>query len=340
MIHRNSPIDREDRMAVTIADVAKAAGVSVSTVSRALNTPDLVNDKTRRRVAEVAGELGYAPNPAARSLREGRTETLGLVIPDVTNPFFPPIFKAMQERARRQHYTLLVTDSDEREADELETIAAVSKKVDGLIVWASVLSEDRLAELAQRIPLVLVNRQVPAVNEVHISLGEGIAQAAEHLKAYGHTRCVFINANGRRQDQARSKSIRESFDAHGMSVIEIGPYEPRFETGVHAAPLVVSHGATAVLAHNDLVAMGVLQQLAVMGVSVPRDVSVVGIDDTLLASVATPSLTTIRIDPDEVATHAVDLLIGLVEGRRPDDDVVQVGSRLIPRGTTGPAPHS
>lgn len=324
-------------MAVTIGAVAKAAGVSVSTVSRALNTPDLVNATTRQRVVAAAEKLGYTPNQAARSLREGRTETLGLLIPDITNPFFPPIFKAMQERAKRLGYTLLVADSDEREADELETIAAVSKKVDGLVLWASMLPEDRLAELAERMPVVLVNRQVPGVSEVHVSLTDGMAQAAEHLKAYGHQRCVFVDGNGNRPDQSRSKSIRAAFDAHGLSLIEIGPYEPRFETGVHAAPLVLAHQATAVLAHNDLVAMGVLHQLAALGAAVPGDVSVVGIDDTLLASVSTPSLTTIRIDPDEIASRAVDLLIGLVHEREPATPVVQVGSRLIPRGTTGPA---
>lgn len=324
-------------MAVTIGEVAKAAGVSVSTVSRALNTPDLVNAATRQRVLEASERLGYAPNPAARSLRDGRTESLGLLIPDITNPFFPPIFKAMQERARRQGYTLLVADSDEREADELETIAAISKKVDGLVLWASVLPEDRLAELAERMPVVLVNRQVQGVSEVHVSLTDGLAQAAEHLKAYGHQRCVFVDGNGNRPDQSRSKSIRAAFDAHDLSLVEIGPYEARFETGVHAAPLVLAHQATAVLAHNDLVAMGVLHQLAALGAAVPGDVSVVGIDDTLLASVSTPSLTTIRIDPDEIAGRAIDLLIRLVHGREPATPVVQVGSRLIPRGTTGPA---
>lgn len=322
-------------MAITIADVAKAAGVSVSTVSRALNTPDLVNASTRQRITEAATKLEYVPNPAAKSLREARTGSLGLIIPDISNPFFPPIFKAMQNRARRQRYTLVVADSDAREADELETIAAMSKKVDGLIVWASMLPEDRLVELAQRMPIVLVNRHVAGISEVRVSLSDGIAQAAEHLTAYGHTRCVFINANGPRH-QSRAASIRDTLGAHGMAVVELGPYEPRFETGIHAAPLVVSHEATAVVAHNDLVAMGLLQQLAVMGRSVPGHISVVGIDDTLLAAVATPPLTTVRIDPDEIATSAVDLLIGLVDGHQPAEDAVPVGSRLIPRGTTGP----
>ncbi|WP_329378145.1 LacI family DNA-binding transcriptional regulator [Streptomyces sp. NBC_01716] len=327
-------------MPVTIREVASAAGVSVSTVSRAFTAPDQVQPKTRQRILDVAAKLGYAPNPAARSLRGVGTGTLGLIIPDIANPFFPPIVKAMQARARRLGHTVLVADSDEREADELETIAAVSKRVDGLVLWASTLSEARLLELAERMPLVVVNRHVPGIAEVHISLSAGIAQAVEHLRAYGHRRCVFVNAS--RAELSRGKSIHESFEALDLSLVELGPYEPRFETGVHAATLVAAHGATAVLAHNDLVALGVLHQMANLGVAVPGDVSVIGIDDTQLASVSTPGLTTIRIDPVEVATRATDLLIETIAGNARGDapPPVEIGSRLIPRASTGPAPAS
>ncbi|MFI1093683.1 LacI family DNA-binding transcriptional regulator [Streptomyces sp. NPDC020917] len=326
-------------MAVTIREVASAAGVSVSTVSRAFISPDQVQAATRQRIMEAAAKLGYAPNPAARSLRGAGTNSLGLIIPDIANPFFPPIVKAMQARARRQGYTVLVADSDEREADELETIAAVSKKVDGLILWASTLGEERLRELNSQMPLVLVNRHVPGIPELHISLEAGIHQAAEHLRAYGHRRCVFVNAS--RAELSRGKSIQESFEALDLSLVELGPYEPRFETGVHAATLVAAHGATAVVAHNDLVALGVLHQLAKLGISVPDQVSVIGIDDTLLASVSTPSLSTIRIDPEELARQAGDLLIDTIAGKGGGGPVslVEVGSRLVPRASTGPAPR-
>ncbi|MFJ6567947.1 LacI family DNA-binding transcriptional regulator [Streptomyces sp. NPDC091292] len=325
-------------MAVTIREVASAAGVSVSTVSRAFTAPDQVQPKTRQRILEAAARLGYSPNPAARSLRGGGTGTLGLIVPDIANPFFPPIVKAMQARARRLGYTVLVADSDEREADELETIAAVSKRVDGLVLWASTLTEDRLRDLAAQMPLVVVNRHVPGIAEVRISLSAGIAQAVEHLRAYGHRRCAFVNAS--RTELSRGKSIHESFEALDMSLVELGPYEPRFETGVHAASLVAAHEATAVIAHNDLVALGVLHQMANLGVSVPGQVSVIGIDDTLLASVSTPSLTTIRIDPEEIATRAGDLLIDVIGGRTDPaaSPFVEIGSRLILRASTGPAP--
>ncbi|MFE6976105.1 LacI family DNA-binding transcriptional regulator [Streptomyces sp. NPDC057682] len=327
-------------MAVTIREVASAAGVSVSTVSRAFTAPDQVQPRTRQRILDAAAKLGYSPNPAARSLRGGGTGTLGLIVPDIANPFFPPIVKAMQARARRLGYTVLVADSDEREADELEAIAAVSKRVDGLVLWASTLTEDRLRELSDRMPVVVVNRHVPGIPEVRISLSAGITQTVEHLRAYGHRRCVFINAS--RAELSRGKSIQESFEALDLSLVELGPYEPRFETGVHAATLVGAHGATAVIAHNDLVALGVLHQLSNLGVGVPGEVSVVGIDDTLLASVSTPGLTTIRIDPEEIATRAGDLLIETIAGRAGgaagSAPCVEIGSRLVPRASTGPAP--
>ncbi|WP_157253412.1 LacI family DNA-binding transcriptional regulator [Nonomuraea typhae] len=323
-------------MAVTIKDVASAAGVSVSTVSRAFTAPDQVQPQTLQRILDTAAKLGYAPNPAARSLRGGRTGSLGLIIPDIGNPFFPPIFKAMQARARRQGYTILAADTDEREFDEIETIAAVSKRVDGMVLWASTLGEQRLRELAEEIPLVLVNRHLEGIPELRVSLSAGISQAAEHLKAYGHTRCVFVN--GSRPELSRGKSIRESFEAHELALAELGPYEPRFETGVHAATLVAAGEATAVLAHNDLVALGVLHQLAKLDVKVPGDVSVIGIDDTLLAATSTPSLTTIRISADEIATQAADLLIDTIAGKG-GGRVVEIGSRLIPRASTGPAPR-
>jgi LacI family transcriptional regulator len=327
-------------MRVTVRELAAAAGVSPSTVSRVFTAPEQVKERTRARVLEVADQLGYTPDLAARPLRGDRTETLGLILPDITNPFFPPIFKAMQARARRQGYTLLVADCDEREADELETIEALSAKVDGLILWASTLPEPRLRELAEELPVVLVNRRVPGISELDISLTAGITQAAEHLRALGHTNCVFVNCS--RPEHSRGKAIRETFDAHDLSVLELGPYEPRFETGVHAATLVMSHQATAVVAHNDLVALGVLHQLHNLGVDVPGQVSVIGIDDTLLATTCTPPLTTIRISPEQVATHATDLLVEAITsqaGTAPAGPrVVEVGTRLIPRASTGPAP--
>ena len=346
-------------MAVTINDVARAVGVSTSTVSRAFTMPDQVRAETRERVLEVSAELGYVPNPSARSLRAGATATLGMIIPNIANPFFPPIFKALQQRARQLGYTTLVADCDDRESAELDAIAAIANRVDGLLLWSS-LPDERLRAIAARTPLVLVNREVDGISSLRINLTAGVRQAGELLVALGHRHCALIDAS--RPGEERDKHFAEVFRGLGLTVTELGPYEPRFETGVHAATLVASSGATAVLAHNDLVALGALQQFTALGVRVPADVSLVGIDDTLLASVCTPALTSVRIDPDELAAAASELLVEAVAGRggsprepgepgEPGEPKESreprepreprravVGSRLVPRASTGPAP--
>jgi LacI family transcriptional regulator, galactose operon repressor len=325
-------------MPVTIRDVALEANTSISTVSRVFSGPDAVNPTTRARVLEAAARLGYHPNAAARSLRGGRTGSLGLVIPDIANPFFPPIMKAIQGKARRLGYTVLVADSNERPDEELEAIEALQPRVDGLILWASTLPDERLIALAGDLPIILVNRAVPGIPQVQISLTAGIRQAVEHLAAYGHRKCAFVTCA--QPGSPREASIRRELDAADFDVVEFGPYEPRFETGIHAAPLVLAEGATAVIAHNDLVALGLLQQFAALGVRVPEDVSVIGIDDTILASTASPGLATVRIDPNDVATAASDLLLGIIAKplAQPEPEVITVGTRLIPRASSGPVP--
>ncbi|MEZ0110786.1 LacI family transcriptional regulator [Catenulispora sp. EB89] len=327
-------------MAVTINDVARAVGVSTSTVSRAFTLPDQVRAETRERILEVSAELGYVPNPSARSLRAGATATLGMIIPDIANPFFPPIFKALQQRARQLGYTTLVADCDDRESAELDAIAAIANRVDGLLLWASALPDERLRTIAAQTPLVLVNRDVEGISSLRINLTDGVRQAGELLFALGHRHCALIDAS--RPERQRDKLFAEAFRGLGLTVTELGPYEPRFETGVHAATLIASSGATAVLAHNDLVALGALQQFTALGVRVPTDVSLVGIDDTLLASVCTPALTSVRIDAGELAAAALELLVEAVGGGRggatEEHRRAVVGSRLVPRASTGPAP--
>ena len=220
-------------MAVTINEVAKLVGVSTSTVSRAFTAPDQVRAETRDRVLQVSAELGYSPNPSARSLRAGATATLGMIVPNITNPFYPPIFKALQQRARTLGYTTLVADCDDRESAELEAVAAVANRVDGLLLWASWLSDERLAEIAAQTPLVLVNREVPGISTLRIDLTAGVRQAGELLHALGHRRCALIDAS--RPGFERDKLFAEIFRGLGLTVVELGPYDARFESGVHAA---------------------------------------------------------------------------------------------------------
>ncbi|MEU6782872.1 LacI family DNA-binding transcriptional regulator [Nonomuraea angiospora] len=323
-------------MAVTLADVAAEAGVSKATVSRVFGTPDRVNAVTRARVLEVAERLGYAPDPTPRSSRTG---SIGLIVPDIVNPFFPPMIKAVQRRARSRNYGVYLADSDAHPGEEAEAVAMMSKQVDGLIFWSSRLPAETLADVATRVPTVLVNRGAPGVPTVVASSEDGMRQAVEHLYALGHTRCAYVNAPRTVwSNQHRRAAVQRACKALGMELVQLGPFAQSIEGGVQAADMVVAHGVTAAIANNDMTAVGLLLQLANRGLSVPGDISVVGVDDTYLATVARPALTTVRIPVEEIGSIAVDLLIGMLHsGDKGEGGPVEVDTQLMVRDSTGPA---
>lgn len=328
-------------MAVTITDVATVAGLSVSTVSRALSQAGEVAPATRDRVQQIADDLGYRPNPAARSLRAGRRGSVALVVPDLANPFFGPVTKAIRSRLQRAGTTLLLGDSDERPAEERAATQALRGQVDALVLWASTLDDAELQKLAGSLPVVLVNREVPGLATVRIDLGPGITQAVEHLVALGHRRCAFVNCSQR--PSHRDETIRAAAASGGLELVELGPYHPDVDAGRHAAALIHARGeVTAVLGHNDLVALGMLQHLQEKGSRVPADLSVISIDDTILAASASPSLSTVRIDPVVVADAVADLLTALTDPNRSSDTRpagIGVTTRFVPRQSSGPAPQ-
>ncbi|MDX2971292.1 LacI family DNA-binding transcriptional regulator [Kribbella solani] len=322
-------------MAVTIADVAAEAGVSKATVSRTFGMPDRVNTVTRTHVLAVAEQLGYVPDPAPRSTRTG---SVGLIVPDIVNPFFPPMIKAVQRRARSRNYGIYLADSDAHAGEEAEAVAEMSKQVDGLIFWSSRLPSETLVDIAGRVPTVLVNRSAGGLPTVVASSEDGMRQAVEHLYALGHTRCAYVNApRGVWSNQHRRAAVRRTCKALGMELVELGPFAQSVEGGVQAADIVAAHGVTAAIANNDLTAIGLMLQLANRGLSVPDDISVVGVDDTFVASLMRPQLTTVRIPVDEIGSLAVDLLLNLLQsGDKADTGPVEVDTQLIVRESTGP----
>jgi len=331
-------------MAVTIAEVAKVAGVSTSTVSRAFTTPDLVHDDTRQHVLAVARRLGYTPNRIARSLAMGRTRSIGLIVPDIANPFFATLAKAAQARARRREYAVFLADTDEHPAEEYELARAITKQVDGLLLVSPRMSEDHLYEIVELIPTVLVNRRVEGLPAVAVPSADGMRQAVEHLHALGHRRCAYVSGpRNSWSNQQRRAAVGDACADLGMELVEFGPYEPKFDAGVRSADLIRGAGATAVIAHNDVVALGVIFKLSERGVVVPRDISVVGVDDTIIASTANPALTTVRLPLRELGVHAVDAMLETLDaGIDRPPSVIELETALIVRGTTGPArvePH-
>lgn len=302
---------------VTLREVAAAAGVSPATASRALaqggSGDGRVSTSARERVLRTARELGYTPDRAARTLATGRSGHLGLVVPDLENPFFAGIAKGVHARARELGCAVLLADADEDGAREYELVAGLQREVAGVVLCSPRMSPQRLAACTAAGTVVLVNRESPGVRSIALETSEGIRQALGHLRALGHRRVAYVGGpRDSWSDGARRAALRgpdDGGDAAGVTVVDLGPTRPVFGGGVAAADLALESGATAVLCYNDLVALGVLSRLRARGVSVPADMSVVGFDDIPAAGLVSPGLTTVSVPLTRLGREAVDLLL-------------------------------
>jgi len=320
-------------VAVTIRDVARASGVHVSTVSRAFSAPHLVNAETRTRVLAVAEGLGYRPNRAARALTTGRTHNIGLIVADIANPFFPPLIKAAQAQARVHDYHVYVADTDEDPRTEEELIRTLRRQVDGVLLCSPRLSNRAIERLREDVPFVVVNRRIRGMPAGLMDVGAGARRALEHLAGLGHRRIALVlgprgSWTGRRM-RAAAAAARE------VEVVVVGPNAPTEQGGLAAAERVLASGATAVLAYNDLVALGLIEGLYERGVRVPEDISVVGVDDIGAARLNRPKLTTIAMPTAAAGRIAVDLLVQSA-AERAAPTVASLDTELVIRESTGP----
>ncbi|GAB3660760.1 LacI family DNA-binding transcriptional regulator [Glycomyces tarimensis] len=296
-------------MAVTIKDVAREAQVHMSTVSRAFSMPHRLRPETRTRVLEAARRLGYRPSRVARALTTGRTHNLGFIVADISNPFFPPMIKAAEHTARARDYHLFIADASEDPAIEAELVDALAKQVDGVVLCGPRIANAKIERLSETIPIALVNRKVTGIPSVTMDVVDGARVAIRHLLDLGHRKIAYVA--GPRQSWTNSQIRRTvTATAAGEAAVTIlGPNTPNEDAGLAVAEQIVSTGATAVLAYNDLLAIGLMEGLHSLGVNVPGDVSVIGIDDTVLARLARPRLTTIIVPTADAGTAAVDLLL-------------------------------
>jgi LacI family transcriptional regulator len=327
-------------MVATIYDVARVAGVSPSTVSRSLSVPDLVNTETRLRVQQIAAELGYRPNRAARGLITGRTGNIGLIVTDLSNPFFPEVVKGVQSRARESDYSVLLADTGEDPTVEVGLIRALCKQVDGIVLCSSRMTEVDLRSVTGDTLTVLLNRRVSKVPAVTIDNADGIRQAVAHLQALGHHRVGYV-AGPRTSwsNKERLRGLRAATTAAGLDLIEVGAVAPTFAGGVAAADLVLSAGVTAVFAYNDLIALGLLNRFRSKNVAVPGDISVIGVDDIMFSEMVSPSLTTLAQPKEQLGRVGVDLLLQLLQDADPSGAARRtVTSQLVIRSSTGTAP--
>ncbi|MEU4236287.1 LacI family DNA-binding transcriptional regulator [Actinoplanes sp. NPDC026619] len=329
-------------MAVTIKDVARVAGVSASTVTRALTMPELVHPETRERVRRTATELGYHPNRAARGLITGRTGNIGLLVPDLGNPFFPSVVKGVQARAHEADYAVFLADTDEDQAAEAGLVRKLCQQVDGLLLCSPRMSDDELRAVVGDTPVVLINRRLARVPSVTPELLDGMRQAVGHLIALGHRRIAYIaGPRSSWANRERARHLRGVAAAAGVELVELGSVTPQFEGGVAAADQVLAAAVTAVIAYNDLVALGLLHRFATRGVAVPGDLSVLGFDDIPPAAMVHPALTTIALPKEQSGRAGVDLLLQLLAepGRAPAARR-ELPTQLMVRASTGPVPSS
>ncbi|MEU6371632.1 LacI family DNA-binding transcriptional regulator [Streptomyces sp. NPDC046909] len=328
-------------MQVTIREVAKAAGVSPSTVSRALDPDGRASAVTRERVQAAADRLGYQPNRAARGLITGRTGHLGVIVPDLLNPFFADICKGAQARARGLGHAVFVSDSERDEGLELDAIRTMAPEVDGIVLCAPHLSSEELGSLDRltQKPIVLLHRQEPGFPSVTADMVEGMTDALTHLHALGHRRIAYVG--GPRSTwtaQERAAGIEAMAGSGKVEIIHTGSVAPHFDGGITgAADVVLASGATAVVAFNDIVAFGLISRFTARGVRVPEEMSVVGCDDIALAGMAAPPLTTVGVPKAQAARAAVDLLFRILG--TPAEEDAQPLQRVLPthlvvRGST------
>jgi DNA-binding LacI/PurR family transcriptional regulator len=327
-------------VSVTIHDVARRAKVSISTVSRAFTSPDLVKQQTRSRVLAAADELGYHASGAPHRLSALRIGHLGIVVPDLGNPFFTGVLDGVQARARQDDVAVLFANSDEDPATELNLIRRMARQVDGILLCGPGLTDDQLRTAAGQATLVLLNREVAGIPSVVMDAADGMRQAIQHLAALGHRRCAYLG--GPRTswaNHARRRGLAEAARRHGTEVVEFGPFPPVFEGGLQGADLALAADVTAIVAYNDLVAFGALARLNARGVRVPDEISLVGFDDLVFAAISAPPLTTIAMPTEAAGRAAVTILLGLLgvpDAGAGGDTARVLDTHLIVRATTAP----
>ena len=328
---------------MNIAEIARRANVSTATVSRTLNQSGPVKAATARKVWRAVTALNYYPNSHARALVSGRSHLIGLIVSDITNPFFPELIRSFEKLAADHRYDLLVTSTDYETARMTACLRRMlERKVDGVAMMTSEMDIGLIRELSRRgVPIVFmdVGQVGPKMSHVSIDYANGIQQAVDHLVALGHSRIAFISGP---LDLHSARTRRQAF-IDGMRRHHLKPDPQLIREGTHtaeggekamAALLKLKRLPTAVAASNDWTAIGALHAIDRAGLRVPGDISLVGFDDIPLVSYTNPALTTVRTSASAVGATAFNALFALIGEERPEGAVYQVPTRLVPREST------
>jgi len=329
--------------APTMHSVAEAAGVSVSTVSRVVRGHVDVGEASRARVQAVIEELGYRPSPIARALVSGHSMTIGLLVSDIANPFYPQLAKSVERAARKHGYALVICNTEDDPRETKKHVEMLEDLRVGGIVQASGGADDQalLKQVRDRVPVVFTNRRpsVEPSNYVVADNAGGAVALTEHLLEQGHLRIGFVAGPEFASNAAeRLKGFRsaiESRESRGQGLLHAGSFS--MESGRIAVQDWWDEGRlpTAIIGVNDLVAVGVLEQLMILGLKVPDDVAVAGFDDIELVGSKLLSLTSVRQDIEQMGIEAVKMLVRLLHSESRVAGVRKIiRAQVIVRGST------
>ncbi|MFE9029392.1 LacI family DNA-binding transcriptional regulator [Streptomyces iakyrus] len=330
-----------------MADVAERAGVSRALVSIIFRNQAGASQETRERVLRVADEIGYRPDSAARLLARGRSRTLGVMF-TVQQTFHTDLITGIYPEAERLGYDVLLSGATHGRSEAKAVEALLSHRCEAVILLGPDAEPAYLDELGRRTVAVSVSRRVPRarVDFVHSAEGKGVRQAMDHLVELGHRRIVHIDGGRGPGSVERRRAYRAAMRRHGLEAqARVIPGHHTEESGIETGRLLLGERdggrplPTAVLAGNDRCAMGLLMALTRAGVEVPRDLSVVGYDDSHLSHLMPIGLTTVRQDALLMAEHAVRFAVERLEEREREPREAVLDPKLVVRGTSGPVPE-
>lgn len=331
----------------TIIDVAMRAGVSKSLVSLVMRGAENVSDSSREAVLEAADELGYRPNAVARSLVQRRSFLIGVMVSDLANPFFTDVIAGATDAARETGYRALVNTggrSKDKEADAIDTLLRL--QVDGIVLAGAVVDHATMERVGAETPTVITNRasRSKMVDSIVLDDRAGVALAVDHLVDLGHRRIAHITGGRGAGAANRATGYRRAMTRHGLGdhiTLIPGTYTEQGGTNGVRALMATAIAPTAIIAPNDLAALGALEALTAAGLDVPGEVSLVGFDDTFLAGLGHIDMTSVRQDARLMGAQAVEMLIERAEGHRSTSRHVLVAPTLTIRSSTGaPSPAS
>ncbi|MCD6099720.1 MAG: LacI family DNA-binding transcriptional regulator [Candidatus Marinimicrobia bacterium] len=326
------------KKSVSIKDVAKLAGVSISTVSRVINSSSPVSEELKVRVYKAIEELHYEPNLLARSLRVGLTKLIGFVIPDITNPAFLTMVKGAEDYLRKKGYSFILSGADNDAGEELKLIKAmISKKVDGLIITCSGGCDPHLKELLKGAKnMVFLDRRCEKIDVPYVGVDNagGIKQMVNYLIKTGHRSFAFINGDENTSTgKERYMGFIEALRENSIEDYQVLSGKFTYESG-YSLVKKLKKLPDALVCGNDLIAFGAIDALENMGYSVPDDVSVTGFDDMFFSRYFKPSLTTVRQPIYDMGREAAKLLIGLLHERIKRKKEIILSTEIVVRQST------